>query len=71
MKLIAKVTLSNRWKEIAYEATDGDIYLDPDTEYQAKVFNTGEGQLIEILDTPYSVTLPNKLGVSNKMRRTL
>ncbi len=50
--------LTNQWKETLHKATEGDIYLDPKTEYFAEVSNTQKGQLIDILETPYKITLP-------------
>ncbi len=53
-----KVKLSNEWKETLHKATNGDIWLCPETEYFAEITNTSKGQQVEILDTPYTLTLP-------------
>ena len=53
-----KVKLSNKWKKILNEASNGDIWLCPETNHFAKVTNTLKSQIIEILDTPYKITLP-------------
>ena len=56
-----KVKLSNKWKETLNKASNGDIWLCPETTYFAQVTITHEGQTIDILKTPYEITLPKWL----------
>ena len=53
-----RVKVSDKNKELLNKATDGDIYLDPNTTYYAKVTNTALSQIVEIENTPFTITLP-------------
>jgi len=55
---IRRVKVSDKNKELLNKATDGDIYLDPNTTYYAKVTITKTSQIVEIENTPFTITLP-------------
>ena len=56
---IRRVKVSDKNKELLNKATDGDIYLDPNTTYYAKVTITKTSQLVEIETPPFTKTLPS------------
>jgi|TARA_R100000951_G_C2635341_1_gene179101 hypothetical protein len=53
-----RVKVSEKNKELLNKATNGDICLDPNTTYYAKVTSTPLSQIVEIENTPFTITLP-------------
>tara|TARA_R100000541_G_scaffold17708_1_gene27529 strand:- start:976 stop:1197 length:222 start_codon:yes stop_codon:yes gene_type:complete len=59
---IKRVKVSDKNKELLNKATGGDIYLDPNTTYYAKVKITALSQIVDIEDTPFTITIPYQGG---------
>ena len=55
---IRRVKVSDKNKELLNKATDGDIYLDPNTTYYANVTITKTSQIVDIEETPFTITIP-------------
>ena len=53
-----RVKVLDKNKELLNKATGGDIYLDPNTTYYAKVTITKTSQIVDIEDTPFTITIP-------------
>lgn len=58
MDYTKRVKVSNKNKKLLYKATNGDIVLDLNTTYYSNVTVTKTAQIVDIEDTPFTITIP-------------
>ena len=58
MDYTKRVKVSTKNKKLLYKATNGDIVLDLKTTYYANVTVTKTAQIVEIENTPFTITIP-------------